>query len=272
MALTADDLDKAARVLAIVRDAGDIAMRYFKPGDQTQAKVTWKGDGSPVTEADYAVNAHLETALRALWPEAAWLSEESADDQSRLGAERVIVVDPIDGTRGFARGDRNWCVAVALVERGRPIIGIVHAPASGDTYTACLGEGTKLNGVPIMVADADALRPDMRVSAQTALAQAMRAAGVELDYRPKIASLALRITNVASGTYQCCLASRDSNDWDIAAADLILQEAGGLLAGLDGQPVLYNRASTRHGLLTATARRLQPAFLRAIEAAGTIRR
>ena len=260
------------RFLAIVQDAGVIAMRYFKPGDQTGAKVTWKGDGSPVTEADYAVNAYLETNLRALWPEAAWLSEESADDPARLQARQVIIVDPIDGTRGFARGDRNWCVSVALVEAGRPVRAVVHAPANSETFTADAGRGAWLNGVPLAIAPCDELRPNLRVSAPAHVAQEIRDAGVALDFRPKIPSLALRITAVASGVYDCCLATRNSNDWDLAAADLVLQEAGGLLAGADGRSLIYNRAETCHGILTATARALQPKFLEAVQRAKALHR
>jgi myo-inositol-1(or 4)-monophosphatase len=271
LALSPNDLATLPRLQTIAVEAGAIGLRYFRAGDQTEAKVTWKGDGSPVTEADLAVNAFLETELRALWPDAAWLSEESVDDPARLGADRVIIVDPIDGTRGFARGDRNWCIAAALVEKGRPIIGIVYAPAIAETYTAALGHGALLNGTPLRIGGEAALRPDMRVSAPASLAEAMRKAGIDLDFRPRIASLALRITNVAAGRYDCCLATKNSNDWDLAAADLVLQEAGGILAGIDGRPLVYNRPDTRHGVLIATAQCLQPAFLEATAQAISVR-
>ncbi len=266
------DLDTLKRLTAIVREAGAIALPYFKPGDQTQAKVTWKGDGSPVTEADFAVNVFLEARLRALWPDAAWLSEESADDSARIDAARVIVVDPIDGTRGFARGDRNWCIAVALVERGRPVIAVVHAPANGETYTALVGGGAALNDAPLAIPVITALGADARVSLPGGTAQAMRDVGIALDFRPKLASLALRIVGVASGAYHCCLASRDSHDWDLAAADLVLQEAGGQLAELDGQGLVYNKADTRHGVLIAAAPALRPAFIEALARAETAAR
>ncbi len=265
LAQSAHDLETLDRLRAIVTEAGEIALRYFKRGDQTQAKVDWKGDGSPVTEADYAVNAFLQDRLQTLWPDAAWLSEESVDDEARLAADRVIIVDPIDGTRGFANGDCNWCIAVALVEAGRPILAIVHAPANAEMFTASAGRGASLNGVRLTVEDAAALRPDMRLSAPVNMTETLRQGGLDLDYRPKIASLALRITRVATGGYHCCFVTQNSNDWDLAAADLVLQEAGGLLASGDGRPPIYNRSSTRHGILTATAKRLQPAFLAAVE-------
>ena len=247
-------------LVAIAREAGAIALGFYDRGGKTSADVRWKSDGSPVTEADMAVNAFLEERLKALWPGAAWLSEESADDPARLGADRVIIVDPIDGTRGFARGDEHWCVAIALCEAGRPVRSVVHAPALGHTYAAAAGRGARLNGVPLHVDAAPAPHSDMAVTCPGNLSQALRAVGVEFDYRPKIASLALRIVMVASGVYSAGFTARDCHDWDIAAADLVLQEAGGLLAGLDGGPLQYNRKSPVHGVLTASPPAMQPSL------------
>lgn len=250
---------------AIAERAGEIALGFFEPGGQTSAGVDWKGDGSPVTEADLAVNAFLEGALRDLWPGAAWLSEESVDDARRLAASHVVIVDPIDGTRGFARGDRHWAVAIALVHEGRPVSSIVHAPALGETYTALAGEGAALNGAPIRVHEEAALRDSMHITCPKGLAEALTAAGIALDFRPKIASLALRIAKVASGVYDAGFATSNSHDWDLAAADLVLEEAGGLLADLEGRPLRYNKVDPSHGVLTATPRRLQPSFRAALD-------
>ena len=252
------------RLVTFAAEAGAIALGFFEPGGKTRAGVEWKGDGSPVTEADYAVNAFLEPRLKALWPGAAWLSEESTDDEARLGAERVIIVDPIDGTRGFSRGDRHWCVSIALVEHGRPIVAVLEAPALGETYTATDGGGAFLNGRPLHVPDKDAPARDMQITCPDNLSKAMRAAGIEYDFKPKIASLALRVAMVASGVYDAGFTTRDSHDWDLAAADLVLQEAGGLLADLDGAPLIYNKREPSHGALTATPRRLQPRYREAL--------
>ena len=261
--------DTLAPLVALATEAGAIALGFFEPGGRTRAGVEWKGDGSPVTEADYAVNSFLEPRLKALWPGAAWLSEESVDDESRLGAERVIIVDPIDGTRGFSRGDLHWCVAIALVSRGRPIIAVVHAPALGDTYTAVVGGGAFLNGKALRVPagegpDDGASARGMQISCPDNLSKAMRAAGIDYDFKPKIASLALRVAMVASGIYDAGFTTRNSHDWDLAAADLVLQEAGGLLADLDGAPLVYNKREPSHGALTATPRQLQPRFREAL--------
>lgn len=249
-----------AALQSIVKDAGEIALRFFEPDKATTADVEWKRDGSPVTEADFAVNRFLEQALRDLWSGAAWLSEESVDDPERLTASHVIIVDPIDGTRGFARGDRNWAVAVALVANGRPICSVVHAPALAETYAAVVGGGATLNGRPIQVGSRTATGPDMKITCPKGLADALRAAGVQFEFRPKIASLALRITKVASGVYDAGFATSNSHDWDLAAADLILQEANGILADLSGNPLVYNRPEPVHGILIASAREFQPSF------------
>lgn len=258
--LPQNDQETLARLVAIAEAAGRIALAYFRPGGTTKAEIEWKGDGSPVTEADFAVNAFLLRELSGLWPGAAWLSEESTDDRERLEGSHVIIVDPIDGTRGFARGDENWSIAIALVEAGRPVIGVVHGPALGETYTALAGQGAWLNGRRLKVRTDAGMWPDMQITCPRPLADSLRAVGIQFDFRPKIASLALRIAKVASGVYDAGFATRDSHDWDLAAADLVLQEAGGLLAGPDGAPLIYNRPDLSHGLLTATPRALQPGF------------
>jgi myo-inositol-1(or 4)-monophosphatase len=250
--------------VAIAQEGGRIALDFFRAGRKTSADVEWKGDGSPVTEADFAVNAFLEGELTRLWPGAAWLSEESVDDSRRLGATHVIIVDPIDGTRGFARGDLQWAVAVALVVQGRPICAVVHAPALEETYAAAAGQGAVLNGQTLRLRQETMLRDDLRVTCPGGLANALKAEGIRLAFQPKIPSLALRIAKVASGVYDVGLTSSHSHDWDIAASDLILAEAGGVLAGLDGAPITYNRAHPEHGVLTASVPGLQRLLAQAI--------
>jgi myo-inositol-1(or 4)-monophosphatase len=111
------------------REAGAIALTYFRPGERTSARIDYKAGGSPVTEADFAVDAFLRARLGAAFPGAGWLSEETEDDPRRLACSNILIVDPIDGTRGFLAGDPRWAVSIALVVAGRPVAGVVHAPA-----------------------------------------------------------------------------------------------------------------------------------------------
>ncbi|HYP57573.1 MAG TPA: 3'(2'),5'-bisphosphate nucleotidase CysQ [Beijerinckia sp.] len=233
------------------RAAGELALGFFRPGARTSAEISRKDGGSPVTEADYLVDRFLKERLEALLPQAGWLSEETEDSSERLSKDVVLVVDPIDGTRGFANGDRAWAIAIALVVEQRPLIGVVHAPALQETYVAVREGGARLNGQPIAVSKRSTLGAGAKVAAPAPLAEDLRRAGLSFDLQPKIPSLAMRLVYVASGVLDAGFASENSHDWDIAAADLILHEAGGRLADLDGAALLYNRRDTRHGLLTA---------------------
>ncbi|MGQ0445910.1 MAG: inositol monophosphatase family protein [Beijerinckiaceae bacterium] len=241
----------AASFVDAARAAGTLALVYFRPGAATSAGISHKAGGSPVTEADYLVDRFLRQRLASVVPEAGWLSEETEDTPARLSKDIVLVVDPIDGTRSFMRGQEAWAIAIALVEHGRPLIGVVHAPVLGETYVAVRGEGARLNDTAIEVSKLVALGARAKVAAPAFLAERLREAGLKFELQPKIPSLALRIVNVASGALDAGFASENARDWDIAAADLILHEAGGRLASLDGCAIAYNRVETRHGLLTA---------------------
>jgi myo-inositol-1(or 4)-monophosphatase len=235
----------------ITRAAGDLALGFFRPGAKTSAAISKKAGGSPVTEADHAVNRYLEEKLRGVLPDAGWLSEESTDSDERMSQDIIFVIDPIDGTRGFAAGERAWAVAVAVVYRQRPVIGIVHAPALGETYLAVKNGGAQLNGQEIRCSDRKGLDASALVGGPLSMASELRGVGLEFDLLAKIPSLALRIAKVASGALDAGLVSANSNDWDLAAADLVLNEAGGRLTSLYGRELLYNREGTQHGELIA---------------------
>lgn len=243
-------LDEIAAMLeAATAEAGELALRWFRPGAPTAARTDYKTGGSPVTEADLAVDAFLSERLRALFPDAGWLSEETADSGDRLSRDFVLVVDPIDGTRGFADGDGRWGVSVALVRAGRPIAGVIDAPAIGERYVATLGRGAFLNGAPIRLSTEGRLDGGRLAGPPQMGAKVAR--GLAMSLVPKIPSLAVRFAHVAASALDGALSSANSHDWDIAAADLILHEAGGKLTGLDGRAPVYNRRDLKHGTLAA---------------------
>lgn len=248
------------KVEAIARKAGDLASTYFRPGERTSAEISFKEGGSPVTEADMAVDRFLLEQLRELFPEAGWLSEETADNEERLERARVLVVDPIDGTFAFSRGDTRWAVSVALVEAGRPVLGVIHAPALQATFAAVAGHGAFLNGVPIRVS-ARAELTGARIVAPRGLAGYFARSEYKFDLQTRTPSLALRLADIASGRHDLAIASKDSRDWDIAAADVILTEAGGVLSELEGGPLRYNRPELRRDMLIAAPQALFPESL-----------
>ena len=209
-------------LIAAARLGGDAAMRHFRLGAPTSASVAYKHGDSPVTSADLEADAVIAAALRPAFPDAGWLSEEGEDDPARLGKTSLLVLDPIDGTRAFMSGDPCWTVAIALVEDGRPIAGVVHAPALGETFAAALGGGATLNGAPIPAARLAAFDGAV-VAGPRALANGLAAAaGFRYEPAPRTPSLAYRLASVAAGRIAIGLASADSHDWDIAAADIIL--------------------------------------------------
>lgn len=245
------------------REAGDIANAFFRPGDPTTARIWSKSGGSPVTEADVAVDAFLKIRLSSLLPEAAWLSEETADNPVRLEKRLVWIVDPIDGTRAFLSGHRDWSVSIALLIDGKPHLGIVYAPALDAFYEGRAGEGAFLNDKPIAVSPAADLRGSRVAGPQPMIDTLTRESGV-MRLVPRIPSLALRVARIAAGDVDICLVSGNARDWDIAAADLILREAGGVLSDFSGAPPVYNRDDPVHGELLGASRGLHPRLIEAM--------
>jgi myo-inositol-1(or 4)-monophosphatase len=261
--------DLARRLAPFLRDtareAGAIAARFFRSGLKTSARIWSKSGGSPVTEADMAVDAFLKKELSQALPEAGWLSEETADDPARLGRELVWIVDPIDGTRAFLSGSHDWSVSIALLAAGRPYLGVVYAPAHKALYEARRGQGAWRDGEAIKASGADRLQ-DLSIAGPKGLVDRAEAAIGQLKRPPRIPSLALRLARVAEGSIDCGLVSANACDWDIAAADLILHEAGAILTGLDAAPPAYNQADPVHGELLAAPRRLHPRLIEAMTA------
>lgn len=232
-----------------VREAGELARSMFG----TELRKWTKGASSPVSEADMAVNALLERRLRSATPDYGWLSEESADDRERLGRSRVWIVDPIDGTRSYLGGRNDWCVSVALVEHGAPILAAVHVPVSEEFFFAARGSGTTLNEQAVRVAPGRELEFS-RVAGPKSLVERLAPDSARIELHPRIGSLALRLCRVAHGGLDAAFAGGQSRDWDLAAAHLIVQEAGGKMTALSGEAILYNRPEVVHGVLVAAGR------------------
>lgn len=228
--------------------AGIIASSYFR----RDLKSWTKENESPVSEADIMLDKFLQSALTTARPDYGWLSEESVDDLVRLERSRVFVVDPIDGTRGFIRGEDSWTVSLAVVEDGVPVAGVVYAPARDEMYEASAGGGARFNGKPI-VRHTPADRHAPLIPAPGAVHHELQLVGLEYTRGPAYPSLAYRLTQVATGKLDATVVRRGAQDWDIAGAATILAECGiGFVDACDGQ-VLFNKADVRHGALAAFA-------------------
>ncbi len=241
-----------------VTESGQLALKMFRDGVRTWTKE----NDSPVSEADLAVDARLAERLRPLAPEAGWLSEETADTSDRRERPRLWVVDPIDGTRSFIAGLPDWTIVAALVERGHPIAAAIFAPVTEELFLATAGGGATRNGAPI-AAQTKASLDAARIAGSRSIVDRL-ARQNKVEKLPRIHSLALRLVRVATGEADAALAAAHAHDWDIAAADLMLRESGGLLTEFDGSVPQYNRPDALHGALAAAGRTLHPALLRAL--------
>ncbi|MBN9319656.1 MAG: 3'(2'),5'-bisphosphate nucleotidase CysQ [Caulobacterales bacterium 68-7] len=234
-----------ALLIDAAREAGALASNRLAAGVTVKAKP----GGSPVTDADLAVDALLQRRLIEARPDYGWLSEETADDPARLSKSRVFVVDPIDGTVAFFKNKPWWAVSIAVVEAGQPIAGVVYAPALDELYTAAMGQGAHLGGVRLQASAREALEDAAVLGDARVLAPpdwpVMRIAGRN--------SVAYRMCLVASGAFDAAIAPTSKNEWDLAAADLIAREAGALSTDVDGSPFDYNRPDTRRPSLVCAA-------------------
>jgi myo-inositol-1(or 4)-monophosphatase len=243
--------------------AGALAMSFFRKSPNSWAKA----GGSLVTEADMAVDTLLRTTLLAARPNYGWLSEETADDLSRRDRDAVFVVDPIDGTRGFMEGDESWCVSLAVVREDRPVAAALNAPSRGEFFTALRGGGAWMGEMRLAVSDQKEMA-GARLAGPRGWLKTAAILGSRAELQPHIPALAYRMTSVAAGRLDAAIASARANDWDLAAADLLVHEAGGRLTELDGTVPRYNQEIPRHGVLAASNAILLPALLASTAEAG----
>ena len=239
----------AALLKQTVREAGALALSMFR----TDLKKWTKGASSPGSEADIAVNDLIEKRLRVPTPDYGWLSEESADDDTRLGKDLVWIVDPIDGTRAYLAGHDDWCVSVALVAGASPVLAAVFAPVTNEFFFAARGRGSMLNDRRLRASTGSEL-DFSRMAGPKPLVERLSTSSDGVTLHPRIGSLALRLCRVADGGLDAAFAGGQSRDWDLAAADLIVHEASGSMTALSGDAIEYNRREVVHGMLVAAGR------------------
>jgi myo-inositol-1(or 4)-monophosphatase len=254
-----DGLDRVAaaeRLAQGVREAGALALSMFR----LPVKTWTKAGSSPVSDADIAVDGLLRERLIGAGEGVGWLSEESADDPARLAARQVWMVDPIDGTRAYLAGLPDWSISAALVEDGRPVAACLYAPVTDEFFLAVAGKGATCNGAAI-VATEGATLTHVRIAGPKGFLDKLAAAAPPFIAMPRVRSLALRFARVAQGAFDIAIAGGNSHDWDLAAADLLVHEAGGAMTQFGGGTVSYNRAVPGHGMLVAAGRERHAAFV-----------
>lgn len=229
----------------VARSAGEIALKYFHGENRS-----WmKSGNSPVSEADIAVHRFLRDAVAVEFPQAIFVSEEDEDAKELPETGTAVITDPIDGTRGFLAGDPNWAVALALLDDLETIAGVVCCPALGRMFVAESGRGAYLNGEPLRCPQHREMR---RLTGSRRLnALLAERYGERYEIADFVPSLACRLAMVATGEIDVALARSGAHVWDIAAAAIVLTEAGGALVMPDGRPWKIASRSNRAPALVA---------------------
>ena len=240
-------------------EAGDIAMRFWRQDPQVWDK---GGDHGPVTEADLAINDRLKALLLTARPGYGWLSEETPDSTDRMAAQRVFILDPIDGTRAFVAGEDNFAVSIAVAEAGRVIAGAVMMPAKNRLYTAHIGGPALCNGVEIRAGTRADLAGSNLLATKANMDPSHWPGGVPDLKRSFRTSLAYRLCLAAEGRYDGMITLRDTWEWDIAAGSLICERAGAKVTDRTGAALWFNSP----GAMTAGVIATNPALHGAIMA------
>jgi myo-inositol-1(or 4)-monophosphatase len=243
---------------AAIAAAGDLALHHFRAGGDHW----FKGPGQVVTAADLEIDRLLHEKLIGAFPDDGWLSEERADDRARLHRRRVWMVDPIDGTRAFADGLPEFAISVALLVDGAPVLGLVANPATGECFEAERACGAWQGDVRLRASPQEVLQGAQLLSSRTEMRRRNWPELMPEAAFTDLSSLAYKLALVAAGRFDGLISLRASHDWDFAAAQLLIAEAGGLLTGADGTALVLNQPEPRHpGLAAAGTVALHRALL-----------
>ncbi len=215
--------------------AGKIALNYEKK----KINFEYKSKNQPVTKADIDINNYLKDFFKKYTPEYGWLSEESVDNRSRLKRDFFWCVDPIDGTRSFIENKPEYCISIALIKNNFPVFGIIYNPRTDQKFFAVKNYGAFCNDKKISVGNQNKL-DNIRIAISSSESDILKGKKINVKNIEKIGSIAYKIALVANGTIDATLSFTKKSDWDVAAATLILNEAGGKTSLMNGKELSYN--------------------------------
>lgn len=242
-----------------IEHALDVAAKALAPFTPGAIDATLKDGGDPLTVADTAVNQ----ALLATLPDEGdgWLSEETADDRSRISCRRAWIVDPIDGTREFIQGIPEWCVSVGLVEDAKPVAGGILAPAAGHRIVGSVETGVTLNGAPVSIPERSSLAGALVLASRSEVKRGEwdRFFATEISVR-NMGSIAYKLGLVAAGLADATWTLVPKNEWDVAAGAALVHAAGGETWDLGGGPRRFNQDDPSMPGFVAASARLTPSL------------
>lgn len=218
-----------------VFNAGKIALEFEKK----KIKTWYKSENQPVTEADILINNYLQKFFKEKTPNFGWLSEESVDDNSRYCKDYFWCLDPIDGTRSFINGKPEYTISLALMLKSTPIFGIIYNPKTREMFSAKKKFGAFCNKKKIYVENKEMTKSKIALSSSEFKIMEKYKNLNNLKVT-KMGSIAYKIALVAKGDIDIAISFTKKNDWDLAAASVILEEAGGILSQTNGKQISYN--------------------------------
>lgn len=263
----------------LARAAGAAAMRFYGT-----AVAVRKDGGSPVTQADHAANDVIRAGLAREFAADAILSEESADSPARVTAERVWIVDPLDGTKEFLAQNGEFAIMIGLAMGGEPVLGVVYLPAHDVLYSAARGAGAEVERQGrrealrrAAVADLGGLRlVGSRSHGDPLLLRMQEALGIR-DVRPS-GSVGVKCSLIAEGERDIYIHPVPYlKEWDTCAPEVVLREAGGDVVACDGGRLRYNKPDPRQpdgivacapGVLEFVLGRIGPVYAGRVTAGG----
>jgi myo-inositol-1(or 4)-monophosphatase len=245
----------AARAGALA--AGEILRHHYREREFT---VDQKGKDNPVTTADFEADHKLKEILHGGFPAYGWLSEETADDGARLNRDRVWIVDPLDGTKEFIKGIPEFVVAIALAERGVPVLGVTYNPIRHELFWCARGLGTHFDDHPTSVTTRASLSGATVLASRSETGRGeWKAYEGQLKIDP-IGSVAYKLALVSAGRADATFTLTPKSEWDIASGTALVLEAGGRVTDLDGKPIRFNQPSVKLKGFVATNGKLHDAI------------
>jgi myo-inositol-1(or 4)-monophosphatase len=244
-----------------ILEAGKLALKWFKK-DPEQWK---KDDGSLVSKADIEINDLLNKLLKNKNPEFGWLSEENEDDKSRLNKKITFVVDPLDGTKAFLEGKKEFSISVAIVKNGLPISGIVFSPSTDEMFEAEKNKGSWKNNKKVIISNYNRLEKCKMIAFKPMFSHpAWKEPWPKMDVENRN-SIAYRMALVASGQYDAMMALNSKNDWDIAAGDLLISESGGIVTLHTNKKIIYNTENTKKPSVIGTNKAIHEKIIKRVK-------
>ena len=241
----------------LIKESGKIALKWFK----NKPSVWKKDDGTVVSEADIESDNFLKSEFKKKIPNIGWLSEENKDDYSRLRHDKVLIVDPIDGTKSFLNGKDDFCISIALIKSGRPISAVILNPINKELFEAEKNKGSWLNLKKIYTSKTSKLENSKMCAFKPMFSHpAWKSPWPRMLIENKN-SIAYRMALVSNGRFDSMMALNTKSDWDVAAGDLIINEAGGKVTDHKGNQLLYNLKNTSKKSIIGTCMSLHDKIL-----------